>query len=331
MYHEVGAVYRAAPLFVITKYRDFGIKCVTLHKYPEMKKLSYIFFLLTFCALEVWAENPNNHMMLLQDNEKDKKAEIPSDEENPYFLLSGEVDKALAEGDYATAVLRIRDALAVDPTNPGNPMLMSNLAAAYKMLGQDSLALATYDHALAMAPAMTTIRNNRALLLLQMGKDKEAFGEFSQVIDQDSLNDKARYYRGIMLLYAGILGDAEKDIQVYASKNKDEYADSALGMLYAMTGREKQAIPYLLEVVKTDPSPEFYSMLAGCYLQLQEYSSAGAILAEAMEKCGEDAELYYYRAWLKRDTFQLDQAKADAKQAIALGADPRRVNQLFQR
>ncbi len=44
-----------------------------------------------------------------------------------------------------------------------------------------------------------------------------------------------------------------------------------------------------------------------------------------------DAELYYYRAWLNRDRYRLDEAHADARKAIELGANKNKVDALFTR
>ncbi|MGM9862172.1 MAG: tetratricopeptide repeat protein [Muribaculaceae bacterium] len=252
----------------------------------------------------------------------------PSD--NDYMDLVGEAEKAISANNYEAAVACIKRAIDLEPDNPSNILLMSNLAMVYSYMDQDTLALLTYDETLRQAPNMTTVRNNRALLLAKMGRDKEAFNAFAGVIDADSLNATARYYHGIMALYSSRLDIAEVDFDVLKSVAPDSrHTAVALSSLYSMTQRNLEAIPYFKKLVKDSPDPEFYASLAGCYLALGRLSEASETIADGLKRYAYDPELYYYRAWLNRDRFRLDEAHDDARKAIALGANAAKVNALF--
>ena len=252
----------------------------------------------------------------------------PSD--NDYMDLVGEAEKAISVNNYEAAVACIKRAIDLEPDNPSNILLMSNLAMVYSYMDQDTLALITYDETLRQAPNMTTVRNNRALLLAKMGRDNEAFNAFAGVIDTDSLNATARYYHGIMALYSSRLDIAETDFAVLKSVAPDSrHTAVALSSLYSMTQRNLEAIPYFKKLVKDSPDPEFYAGLAGCYLALGRLSEASETIADGLKRYAYDPELYYYRAWLNRDRFRLDEAHDDARKAIALGANAAKVNALF--
>ena len=252
----------------------------------------------------------------------------PSD--NDYMDLVGEAEKAISANNYEAAVACIKRAIDLEPDNPSNILLMSNLAMVYSYMDQDTLALITYDETLRQAPNMTTVRNNRALLLAKMGRDNEAFNAFAAVIDTDSLNATARYYHGIMALYSSRLDIAEADFAVLKSVAPDSrHTAVALSSLYSMTQRNLEAIPYFKKLVKDSPDPEFYAGLAGCYLALGRLSEASETIADGLKRYAYDPELYYYRAWLNRDRFRLDEAHDDARKAIALGANAAKVNALF--
>ena len=253
----------------------------------------------------------------------------PSD--NDYMDLVGEAEKAISANNYEAAVACIKRAIDLEPDNPSNILLMSNLAMVYSYMDQDTLALITYDETLRQAPNMTTVRNNRALLLAKMGRNNEAFNAFAAVIDTDSLNATARYYHGIMALYSSRLDIAEADFAVLKSVAPDSrHTAVALSSLYAMTQRNLEAIPYFKKLVKDSPDPEFYAGLAGCYLALGRLSEASETIADGLKRYAYDPELYYYRAWLNRDRFRLDEAHDDARKAIALGANAAKVNALFE-
>ncbi len=256
---------------------------------------------------------------------------VPDDEEDPYFLLCGQADKAIADGDYEEAAARLIDAMSVRPAAAENILLMSNLGMVYSFLGRDSLALATLDEAHRMAPAMRTVRANRAHVLLKLGRDKDAMEDYGAVLDADSLNLEARFYHGTIALYSGMLDTAERDFAVLASQDPDGTDTAiALSALYSLTQRNRQAIPYFERLIKIEPSAEYYAALAGCQLADERLSDASATLAEAMKLFPEDPELYYYRAMLNRDRYRLDQAHSDADRAVKLGLNPAKAAELFK-
>ncbi len=257
-------------------------------------------------------------------------SDVPEDEENVYFILSGEADKAISEGDYPTAIERLNEAISVDPDNPTNVLLLSNLGILHNYLDQDSLALDAFDRANFIAPSMTVVLVNRGKLYLKMGNDVAAFEDFGRVIERDSTNAEALFYHGIMGLYSGQQQVAEDDfshLQAVAPESKNTAI--ALASLYSMTGRDSEAIPYLKELIRIDPQPEYYSNLAGCYLVMDRLSDASAILNEAMEIYPLDPELFLYRAWLNKKRYLIKEARDDADKAISLGADPRKVERFL--
>ena len=76
----------------------------------------------------------------------------PDDEEDPYFLLCGQADRAIADGDYDEAAARLIDAISIRPAAPESILLMSNLGMVYSYMERDSLALATLNEAHRRAP-----------------------------------------------------------------------------------------------------------------------------------------------------------------------------------
>ncbi len=76
----------------------------------------------------------------------------PDIDANPYFILTAEADSAIAKGDYDRAAARLIDAMAVEPDNPGNLLLKTNLGIVYSALDRDSLATATLSDVISRAP-----------------------------------------------------------------------------------------------------------------------------------------------------------------------------------
>lgn len=256
----------------------------------------------------------------------------PDEVETLYFELSGEADKAIAEGDYTTAVMKIKDAIALDPSNPSNVLLLSNLGVMYNELDQDSLALDAFDKALAIAPAMTTVMGNRGRLYLKMGRESDAYEDFSRMIERDSLNTEARYYRGMIALYSGAHAVAGEDFNVLNTSDPDGYrTQMAMSVYLTRIGNYADATRYYEKLIEEEPSPEFYGSLAYCYLQTGNLTDASRVIASGIEKYPEDGALYYFRAWLRRDSYLLKEAKADAETARKLGVSKDLVDKLFKK
>lgn len=289
--------------------------------------LALIFSLAPLLALAV---DPFDYTGQLQKSEMERQ--VDEDEEDVYMILVGEAEKAIAEDDYFTAILRLREAMSSEPGNPLNVMLLSNLGNMYMRVDQDSLAMQAFNDALQIAPAMSAIYGNRGMLKLKLGDNAGALDDFNTTLQRDSLNATARYYRGMMALYAGDAARAEEDfhaLQQVAPSAYNTYA--ALALLYSRTSRELQAIPFYEKLLAADPSPEYYAALAGCYLAIDYLTEASATIQQGLEKYPNDPELYYYRAWLNKKRFMLDDAKNDAARAVRLGADPKRVSALFDK
>lgn len=259
-------------------------------------------------------------------------SDVADDQEDVYFILSGEADKAVAEGDYNTAVLRYREALDIDPANPANVMLWSNLGILYDRLDNDSLALRSFDEALSLAPSMTFALENRAKVLLKIGRNADAFRDFSSVLAIDSMNIESRYCRGLMSLYGGDTPGAERDFAVLEKIVPESTVTlDAMATLYAMSGREVQAIPYYRKLVEREPRIENFRGLARCCLVNENLTDASAVIEQGMNEFPGDAELHYLRAWLNRDRYMLKDAKADAEIAVRLGYPKKIVMKLFEK
>lgn len=256
----------------------------------------------------------------------------PIIDENPYYILMGEAEKAISENNFEEAAARLIDAMAVEPNNPGNLLLMSNLGIVYSCLDRDSLALATLDEVNRRAPNMTVALVNRGRIKLKCDMAEEAYEDFSKVILLDSLNTDARYFRGMMALYGGQRETAETDLKIVGDLEPETIRTyAALSALYSLTGRNREAAKYFEKLIEKEPSAEYYAGLAGCYLAMEELSDASRVINEGLTVYNKDPELYYYRAWLNRDRFRLDDAKADASKAIKYGASPEKVLKLFKR
>lgn len=263
------------------------------------------------------------------------KIQAPKDstgfEERPYFLLIEQSEQAVAEGKYHDAGLRLVEAMAMEPENPLNVALLSNLGMIYYYNEQDSMALVTLTEAVRRSPRLIAAHEYRARVLTGMGRDKEAYREYENVIALDSLNTTARFYHSMMALYGGDRETAEADIAVLNSV-VPLWRNTMLAnaTLYSMTERNLEAVSLFRKLIEVEPMPEYYAAMAGCQIALDNLGDAAQTIGEGMDRYPNDPELYYYRAKLNKLRFMPNEAHRDAKRAIELGADRKKVAKIFE-
>ena len=259
-----------------------------------------------------------------------EKSDTFNFEERPYFILIDESERALADNDYDRAALRLIEAMSVEPQNPLNVALMSNLGMIYYYNEQDSLALATLTEAVRRSPRLVGAREHRARVLTGMGRDREAYDEYAAILEIDSVNTDARFFHGMMALYGGDLPTAQADFAVLQGVVPlSRRTTLAMATMHAFTGNNREAISLFRKLIDVEKMPEYYAQLAGCLLAEDDLDSASRTIGEGLELFKDDPELIYYRAMLNHRRYMPEEAMRDARRAIELGVDPKKVMAIF--
>lgn len=248
-------------------------------------------------------------------------------EDSAYLDKVSEADKAAADGRWADAEALTIEALRMEPGNPGNILLMSNLGLLRFYMGKDSLALDVLTDAHRMAPASVTILKNRARVYEANGRFQEARADYDEILRLDSLERDARFHRGILALNFSDMKTATADFE-FMKRHWPEDVNTNLGnaMLETASGRYEEAIVYYNRVLQEDKNPVYYGERAFCRIQLGQLQDASDDIAAAIELDPEYGELYLYRAVLNRMRYRPEDAEADLRRAAELGVDISRVD-----
>ena len=242
-----------------------------------------------------------------------------------YLNYVGEADKAIEEGRWYDAAAHLESAMRLEPGNPTNVLLMSNLGLVRLNAGEDSLALAILNDAHRIAPTSVIVLNNRAKVLQAMGRTSEAYNDYSLIIDIDSTAIEPRFMHGIMSVYSGDTITAKKDFAVLQTLAPDSESTAiGLAALYTATNRPLDAIIQYTKLINKNPDIEYYSGRAA------QLNDAAADIAEGLRINPNDAEFYLYRAYLNKLRYRAEDAEADLKQALKLGADPNRAKLFYK-
>lgn len=244
--------------------------------------------------------------------------------------LVDQADKAITEQRFADAEKSLVEAIRTAPGDPSNALVMSNLGMVRLYMGQDSAAVATLDRAVALAPAAVAIRSNRARALLATGREAEGVEELERIMEMDTTLAQPYFLRGMLRLHHGLVEQAEADFDRMGRIDPDDPdLDVALATLDDAIGKWEQAVIHYNRAILRDPDPAYYAGRARCQLMLSRFTEAGADIEEALKMTPDDAELFLLRALLSKAQYRPDDAEADGRRAIDLGADPRRVRKLL--
>lgn len=108
-----------------------------------------------------------------------------------YQELSDHAIACTEQDSLAQAENYIRQALKLEPANPHNALLFSNLGTIQRRQRDYDQALESYTYALNIAPRAVPILLNRAALNLEMGRNEQARVDYSLVLDLEKDNREA--------------------------------------------------------------------------------------------------------------------------------------------
>ena len=117
-----------------------------------------------------------------------------------YQELSDRAVAATEQDSLTQAEEYILQALKLEPANPHNALLFSNLGTIQRRQHRYDQALESYTFALNIAPRALPILLNRAALYLELGKDDLARIDYSLVLDIDKDNAEALLMRAYIYM-----------------------------------------------------------------------------------------------------------------------------------
>lgn len=285
--------------------------------------LLVFFFLIAGCLQEIVSQSRIPEVKIsprIADSTQTMDSLELATQERPYFLLIEQSEKALESGNYEAAALRLMEAMSVEPDNELNVALLSNLGMIYFYNDQDSMALVVLDKAIERSPRLLAPRQGRARILINNGRDREAYEEHEQILTIDSTNVESRFLHAMIGLNIGQLESAKEDIAVLESIAPfSRSTQLARATMYSLTGCEIEAISLFRKIIEKEPAPEYYSRMVACMLALDNLADASEAIGEWHEKYPQDGEVYYYRAILNKRRYLNEEAHRDAKHAIELG------------
>ena len=264
-----------------------------------------------------------------------KKAESPYiadlDTETPYFQYIDSAQTYIYNHDWPMAEQWLLKAFKAEPDNPGNSLVLSNIATLQRYQGKLADAVKNYSLALDMTPHAVTLLLNRAALYVEMDSIVRAEDDFSRVCELDPYNTEARYSLGVLAMERGDTKRAEDLFNEIKRINPNSgLYHEGMGLLHKRNGNHARAVELFTQVIKAQPTAQLLAHRADCYLTMKRLNEAADDIRTALEMTPDDPYLYVLRAKLNKLRFQRDDMARDIDTAVSLGLSRTYITKTLQ-
>ena len=263
---------------------------------------------------------------------QEKKTESPYladiDTESPYFQYIDSAQTYIYSHDWPKAEQWLTKAFLIDPDNPGNSMVLSNIATLQRYQGRLAEAVKNYSLALDMTPHAVTLLLNRAALYVEMDSVQRAIDDFERVCELDMYDTEARYSLGVLAMERGDNKRAEDLFNEIKRINPNSgLYHEGMGLLHKRNGNFSRAAELFTQVIKVQPSAQLLGNRADCYLAMKRLNDAEDDIRTALEMTPDDPYLYVLRAKLNKLRFQREDMARDIDTSVSLGLSRDYINQ----
>ena len=227
----------------------------------------------------------------------------------------------------------LREALRIEPGNPGNGMLLLNLGTIQRRQGKLKEAEESYTIGLAFLPNNLTLINSRAQLFAEMEKYPEAINDYTEVIYHEPENEDAYYERALCKLMNQDTLGARLDLEQIDRFNPNS-AKSRLGMAYVYKAQQMWREASELYDALIERNPRNASLLRERAEVFYFSNRMGAALDDvnkSIDFAPRDPYSYLLRAQIRYAKGDKEFARRDLNQALELGLNKEEVRDLIEK
>lgn len=214
-----------------------------------------------------------------------------------------------------------REALKLEPANPRNSMLFSNIGMLQYKMKKYEEALESYTLALNIAPYAVPILLNRAAVFMETGQADRAYVDYCQVFDLDKTNKEALLMRAYICMARRDYPTARMDYDRLLREDPANYT-ARLGLINLNQKEQKYKAALEIANKMLTEYPEdavLYLTRAGIEQDMEHPDLALVDLEEAIRLQPDSPEGYIIRGELYLSQRKKALAKADFEKAVSLG------------
>jgi tetratricopeptide (TPR) repeat protein len=238
----------------------------------------------------------------------------------------------LEKEDLLAAEESLRSAMRLEPGNPANYALLTNLGTIQRRQGKKEDAILSYTAALSRYPANETILDNRASLYVEMGQTDKAIADYMLLLLQNPVSEDALYRRGILYLEKKDFIRAEQDFDKILDVNeKTTYGRLGHAVLEKMRGNyteSERIYNYLID--KLPRNRTLYEGRADLYFMMGKNARAMADIDKVFIEAEQTADMYVLRGKIKLALYEREPAKKDFLKAKEMGYNREIIDELLR-
>jgi len=223
-----------------------------------------------------------------------------------------------------SAAVALQNAMAMDPANENNPVLLLNLGILQRQLGLFDDAYISFTASMANNPMPELVLHNRASLLCDMERFGEAMEDYDTIIRRYPDDVEAYYRRGLLFLEQHNRTKAEADFKASEQIDPDNlYTRLSKALIYKLDDNWEAAERIYTALIQSEQpiDPGFYMNRAECYVNSDQIFKASADLRAVEDSQKDNPYFYFLRGRVRYEQFDKVAAKADFRKAKDLGYD----------
>lgn len=228
-----------------------------------------------------------------------------------------------------SAAVALQKAMALDPANENNPVLLLNLGILQRQMGLYDDAYISFTASMAKNPLHDVVLHNRASLLCDMERFDDAMEDYDALIRQYPDNVEAYYRRGLLFLEKNDRSKAEADFKMSEEIDSENmYTKLSKALLYKLDDNWEAAEKVYTGLIQSSSStdPSFYMNRAECYVNSDQIFRASADLRVVEGSQRENPYFYILRGRVRLSQFDKVAARSDFRKAKDLGYNADIVN-----
>lgn len=226
----------------------------------------------------------------------------------------------------------LREAMRLEPGNPNNYALLTNLGTIQRQQGKYNDAEMSYTAALSRQPENVSLLDSRISLYIEMGEVDKAIIDLNVMTELAPLNEEAFYTRGLLYLQQKNFILAEADFERILEIN-DKTVRGRLGyaILEKMRGNYDESERIYNYLISQRPRDwNLYEGRADLYFLMGKNARAIADINRVFTESEPSAALYVLRGKIRLSQYDRETAHKDFRKALEMGYDPKALEELLE-
>jgi tetratricopeptide (TPR) repeat protein len=237
----------------------------------------------------------------------------------------------IEKDELPTAEMSLKEAMRLEPANPNNYALLTNLGTIQRRQGKKNEAILSYTAALSRQPKNAMILENRASLYWELGETEKALNDYNLILLENPINEEALYNRGLIYIqqknYLWAEQDFDKMLEVNDASLYGRLGHAILEKTRGNYAESEHIYSYLID--KLPREWQLYKGRADLYFLMGKNGRALNDVNKVFFESVPDADLYVLRGKVKLALYERESAANDFLKAREMGYDSQVIDELL--